>query len=481
MSGIIDTEDNKSYRKSCLKDAIEKIYQIEIKKKIESVQDFDEKNRIYNEYVSNLGVNELEDDVYNDFQDDDFMIKRQSLGELKKEGLNFESLTEVPTVIIGENEEELDKQNEDLARRKIVSDITYSDMAFVRITENFPRFGVVEVMDKYTGLEAMPMYFFEEEIKAINSKEDLSKYELLDFRSRGTVHGCINGLVSDVEGSVFSDREIMIVELDFENIIHNPGLMNLFEADTYLGNQEDDINKRFAFKLSKKAVILVSVEKYKELIQNPESKKMLKDLNICIYKGDKKIALHKLLVENGIVYGGISTQSYAMGNKDTMVKKYLEKLTEKLKIIVSDLNQKGRNVTYGTHWGSDSHTRDNKLEYKLEQENIERFIDFLVHNLKKNEPCIEASAEEILQIIKQKNELELDIDDIGANKKLKELIQEIGLDRLKQIVDEYNMVMRNLQQEYRKSRDNALIKQRLISQEEYDSIYNKNQDGQVLA
>ena len=149
-------------------------------------------------------------------------------------------------------------------------------MAFVRITENFPRFGVVEVMNKYTGLEAMPMHFFEEEIKAINSKEDLSKYELLDFRARGTVHGCVNGLVSDVEGSVFSDREIIIVELDFENIINNPGLMNLFEADTYLGNQEEDINKRFAFKLSKKAVILVSIEKYKELIQNPESKKMLK-------------------------------------------------------------------------------------------------------------------------------------------------------------------------------------------------------------
>lgn len=463
MSGIIDTEDNKSYRKRCLKDAIKKIYQIEIKKKIGSVQDFVEKNRIYSEYVGDLGTDELEDEVHKHFKDDEFMKKRQSLKELEEEGLNFKSLAEVPTVIIGENEEEVDKQNEDLAGRKIVSDITNSDMAFVRITENFPRFGVVEVMDKYTGLEAMPMHFFEEEIKAINSKEDLSKYELLDFRARGTVHGCVNGLVSDVEGSVFSDREIIIVELDFENIINNPGLMNLFEADTYLGNQEEDINKRFAFKLSKKAVILVSVEKYKELIQNPESKKMLKNLNICIYKGDKKIALHKLLNENGIVYGGISTQSYAMGTKDTMQRKYLEKLTEKLKMIVSDLNQKGRNVTYSTHWGSDSHTRDNKLEYKLEQAHIERFIDILVNNLKKNEPCIEASAEEILRIIEQKNELKFDIDDMGANKKLKELIQEMGLDRLKQIVDEYNMVMRNLQQEYRKSRDKALLEQGLIS------------------
>ena len=128
-------------------------------------------------------------------------------------------------------------------------------------------------------------------------------------------------------------------------------------------------------------------------------------------------------------------------------------------MIVSDLNQKGRNVTYSTHWGSDSHTRDNKLEYKLEQAHIERFIDILVNNLKKNEPCIEASAEEILRIIEQKNELKFDIDDMGANKKLKELIQEMGLDRLKQIVDEYNMVMRNLQQEYRKSRDKALLEQ----------------------
>lgn len=464
MNGIKDTEENIADRKSDLKNAIKIIYQREIKKKIESVQDLDEQDRIYSEYVRNLiGTDELEDEVHKCFKDDEFMKKRRSFKELEKEGFNLESLSEVPTVIIGENEEEVDKQNEDLAGRKTGSDITYSDMAFVRITENFPRFGVVEVMDKYTGLEAMPMHFFEEEIKAINSKEDLSKYELLDFRARGTVHGCVNGLVSDVEGSVFSDREIIIVELDFENIINNPGLMNLFEADTYLGNQEEDINKRFAFKLSKKAVILVSVEKYKELIQNPESKKMLKNLNICIYKGDKKIALHKLLNENGIVYGGISTQSYAMGTKDTMQRKYLEKLTEKLKMIVSDLNQKGRNVTYSTHWGSDSHTRDNKLEYKLEQAHIERFIDILVNNLKKNKPCIEASTEEILQIIEQKNELKFDIDDMGANKKLKELIQEMGLDRLKQIVDEYNMVMRNSQQEYRKSRDKVLIEQGLIS------------------
>ena len=163
MSGIIDTEDNKSYRKRCLKDAIKKIYQIEIKKKIGSVQDFVEKNRIYSEYVGDLGTDELEDEVHKHFKDDEFMKKRQSLKELEEEGLNFKSLAEVPTVIIGENEEEVDKQNEDLAGRKIVSDITNSDMAFVRITENFPRFGVVEVMDKYTGLEAMPMHFFEEE------------------------------------------------------------------------------------------------------------------------------------------------------------------------------------------------------------------------------------------------------------------------------------------------------------------------------
>ena len=113
MNGIKDTEENIADRKSDLKNAIKIIYQREIKKKIERVQDLDEQDRIYSEYVRNLiGTDELEDEGHN-FKDYEFMKKGQTLKELKEEELNFESLAEVPTVIVGENEEEVDKQNED--------------------------------------------------------------------------------------------------------------------------------------------------------------------------------------------------------------------------------------------------------------------------------------------------------------------------------------------------------------------------------
>ena len=168
-----------------------------------------------------------------------------------------------------------------------------SDLALVRTTKMFPKNGIIETTDKHSDL------LVEESPFARDLKEagvtDLERYNILKFQNRRTIHFTLNGLVGSHEYGDFKGRNFIIIE-PFEEHVNDDSLMNINEADTYF---EDNMV------LSKRASILIPVEKYKELIKD---EKMLEELNkfdIRLFDGNEEEAVRMCLLDKGFTFGEI--------------------------------------------------------------------------------------------------------------------------------------------------------------------------------
>lgn len=132
-----------------------------------------------------------------------------------------------------QKEELIEISNEDIAYWRREQPVGIKDLVMIRTTNIFPIDGVVEPTD-----------------------------EALDTREKAS-HWTLNG-------ANLQNKDFIIVE-PFEEQVHNSGLSNINETDTWF---EHDI------KLSKRATILLSVEKYNELCKNHTFKR--KAINLIL-------------------------------------------------------------------------------------------------------------------------------------------------------------------------------------------------------
>ena len=267
-----------------------------------------------------------------------------------------------------EKREMVEIKNDEMAyRRRQQNEAQLSDLVLVRTTNQFPKYGIVETTDKYTPpvLEAS---LFEKELEeaGLNSEE----YKMYSFMSRRTTHWTLNGLVGSHMYGDFQGRDFIIIE-PFEEHIHDEGLLNINEADTWF---ERDL------KLSDRAVILIPAERYQELCKDEAFKKEISKFNIALFKGDENLALKMLLNDKGYIWADIGQWGFSW-DRDTATQEFAGKLENLQEQIAKELTESGRQVSYGgTHANSKSIMIDREKMQELEEQRISDFVDYIAEN-----------------------------------------------------------------------------------------------------
>ena len=138
-----------------------------------------------------------------------------------------------------------------------------------------------------------------------------------------------------LNGANLQHRDFIMIE-PFEEQMNNPGLLKINEVDTCF---EQDMQ------LSKRAVILMSVEKYEELCKDSNFKKETRNLNITLYKGDENLALKMLLMDKGFVRFEINDEGFIL-EEESDTKEFGEKLQVLQKELTEELKQINTNGNY---------------------------------------------------------------------------------------------------------------------------------------
>lgn len=444
---------------------LKRIYEFEVIKEIKNTNDLNEKQRIYNEYVKDFldGVEDIEESiVVEEFVNEEFIKIRNKAKKCEQYGIKYSGQ---PITIYEASEEmkhEIDKENRKRAESRLNTEITKSDLVLVRTTKFIPRFGIVESSDKHTRPEKINP-FFDKEIENLGINKE--EYETYNFISRRTSHWTLNGLVSSIVGyGDFVGRDCIIVE-PFEEQINHPGLLSINEGDTFF---EGDM------KLSDKATLLMPLERYKEICKDSNMKDDLNRFNIVLFTGNEKIALQKLLQDQGYIYGDIGTWGFD-SSRNNPEQIFAGKLEEVMQKEVERLKSEGRNVRYeAMHQSTESYKIDQKRLRELGEEHISEYVDFLAAN-----SDVKFSPKYLKRIFKnrvahqsdEKNHF-LD-DDITENQDLikmsaKEVFERIGPERIKELTHKFNEKILEEHKQARKQKDEELLKKGLITKDDIE-------------
>lgn len=127
-----------------------------------------------------------------------------------------------------------------------------------------------------------------DKIEKINN-EILKQYMPYNSDYNSMVLWSLNGLVPDDMNNTFSDKTCAIIE-GLQEQIEQSEMISLVPTDTAIkGN----------IKLSNKATILISKERYEELSQKEKEQLTKLEINIEVFEGDLKEAVNKELVKEG--------------------------------------------------------------------------------------------------------------------------------------------------------------------------------------
>lgn len=232
-----------------------------------------------------------------------------------------------------QKEELIEISNEDIAYYKRWQRAEIKDLVMIRTTNQFPMYGVVEPTDE-----------------AVDTGDKAS-------------HWTLNGVN-------LQHKDFIIVE-PFEEQVNNPGLSNINEADTWF---------KYDIKLSKRATILMSEEKYNKLCKSYEFKRSARNLNIALFRGDKELALKMLLLDKRYVWFGLEEDGFVL-DEMSETKGFGEKLKLLQQEIVSQLQQLKRNVTYGkTQQYQEETIKQDELWVEERVENQTQEIKIEPHN-----------------------------------------------------------------------------------------------------
>lgn len=163
---------------------------------------------------------------------------------------------------------------------------------------------------------------------------------------RDTKHFTVNALSSNVSrmfmpSIIFNDRPIIIIE-PMKERIDNGLLVNLNPVDTFFDLHDT------CMKVSDNAILLIGEDKYKELIEKDEYKKMLNTHKIYLFRGEPKIACDIVLLHSGILpqhsigQRELIEEEYRDGDNFISDKKYLSLFRH----YIEYLNQEYLNASY---------------------------------------------------------------------------------------------------------------------------------------
>lgn len=240
---------------------------------------------------------------------------------------------------------------------------------------------------------------------------ELRKYYVCFETLRSTIHFSLNGLVGSHSYGVFSNRPFVIIEPLKYHL--DKSLAALAPADTYF---DDDIL------LSNECILLIDERFFSIYKDNPDFIEQISNYNVRIFKGDASVATKHTLEGLNKYYFSISSHGYVNGLSSKLsANKMYQFLANYAKV---------HNISTQSHYYSqinvkDSQERNEKgtiidkehLDYILEQTNVDetlkkKFYYALEFKYAKREKLLFEACDE--------------------------LINKIGLDKLKQLTQEFN-------------------------------------------
>lgn len=233
--------------------------------------------------------------------------------------------------------------------------------------------------------------------------EEAHQYDVYSTQYRSSVHFCLNGLVGNHAYGTF-DTPFIIVE-PFKYHENDNNILAVRGEDTYF---KDGI------KLSDEAVVLVPIEMKDQIGDNPS-------LNVVYYKGDRRKALDMYLVSQGIVPENVCSNYLSESDTSVLIDKYLSS------------HEYGRE----RHCFHPNYREDDEKSLKLWDHYAHMFYDYLFeeayHDDNKRKEEKEILHGEVSYYASSKNS--------DTYRALRTVIDDIGLDRFKEIVINYNKII----------------------------------------
>ena len=297
------------------------------------------------------------------------------------------------------------------------------DCILVRTTDIFPMDGIVETpingnayeFGKSSILgeaiskkvrEKHPNYYMTEEAGENYSRE-LAEFDVCFETCRRTVHFAMNGLVGTTAYGNFEGKPFVI----FEPLKYHldQSLKSLRVEDVYFDSD---------MKLSNECSILLEENYLRENSNNLEFLEQLKNFNVYVYRGNQQAAVSKVLSDLGYDSYLISSNGYSNGLSDGMA-------ASKMWRFVNNFATEN-NISLDRHFTSQINYEDSMVRQERGRQTDIKHLTYILDNSTVSE---ELKNKIVPLLYEHPSYLEPLMD---------ELVQEIGLDQIKELTSSFN-------------------------------------------
>lgn len=298
-----------------------------------------------------------------------------------------------------------------------------NDCILVRTTDIFPMDGIIqtpingnaygfgrssiigEAISKKVR-EKHPNYFMTEEAGEKYSKE-LAEFDVCFETCRRTIHFSMNGLVGSTAYGNFDGKPFVIFEPLKYHI--DSSLKSLRVEDVYFDND---------MKLSNECSILIEENYLRENSNNLEFLEQLKNFKVYVYRGNQQAAVSKVLSDLGYDSFLISSNGYSNGLSDRMA-------AAKMWRFVNDF-AKENDISLERHFTSQINYEDSSARQEKARETDIKHLTYILDNSNVSEEL----KNKIFSLLPDYlSYLETLMD---------ELVEEIGLDQIKELTKQFN-------------------------------------------
>ena len=284
-----------------------------------------------------------------------------------------------------------------------------NDCMLVRITDIFPRDGVIRTRTHDKAYSFGSSYYLENFLRARFRSMGIeypTECDVLYENKRSTVHFTINGLVTDSFYGRFN-RPFIILE-PLKHHISEKTLLSLKVEDTYFN---DDVV------LSDDCVIMIE-ESYLEQVKKEVD---LSKFNIRVFSGNKNEALKENLEELGYPYFRVCDHGYS----DALI---ANSLASQMFFFIRDF-ARANGIEQTKHFTSDIHYADVSAIAASSKEYSKKHLLYILDNGLVDEEL----ANEIRKLLNMGEEREM-------KPYLERLVYSIDLDKLKELTIEFNNI-----------------------------------------
>ena len=160
-----------------------------------------------------------------------------------------------------------------------------------------------EIIDINNDYKAYQRQFYQKDSIGISDIIMVGRTSKFPFNSEVDIHWSLNGLLPNTYLNI---GEFIIIE-PLEEQIHNGKLIKLNETNTCFYG---------AIELSNKAIVLMPLERYNELIEFPELKDRLNKTNIRLYEGEEELAVRMVFFDKNYIYLRITENGYVIDKEN---------------------------------------------------------------------------------------------------------------------------------------------------------------------